>query len=286
MNVPANRGAGALAALGGLKKNLQNVVSTISTPGGDYLLRMVTGTWVYGAENVEVEDKSEWAVNPLSLTHGFVAWTDYKKKKNEIMGEVMVPLTQSLPMLSDLREHVDSEGNVCEWRQAIGIQLQCMTGADKGEQVHYKPTSVGGLNALRELINDIVGALDEDPDHPVPVVTLDVDSYQHKQYGKTFVPVLTIVDWIPLDGEIKEPLKEPEQETAKEPEKPAEATRQRTRRAEPEQTRAASDTEISEADRRAAINASMAELTQEQAAETGRQAAASEEAPGRVRRRR
>jgi hypothetical protein len=33
-----------------------------------------------------------------------------------------------------------------------------------------------------------------------PVVQLEKDSYQHGQYGRVWTPVLTIVDWMPLDG--------------------------------------------------------------------------------------
>ena len=33
-----------------------------------------------------------------------------------------------------------------------------------------------------------------------PIVHLEKDSYPHPQYGKTWMPLLPIVDWMPLDG--------------------------------------------------------------------------------------
>src|SRR5690606_14194332 len=35
----------------------------------------------------------------------------------------------------------------------------------------------------------------------VPVVRLEVDSYNHKKYGEVFTPVLEIVRWISFNGE-------------------------------------------------------------------------------------
>jgi hypothetical protein len=294
MNVPVKNtaSANALAALGGLKANLQNVATSIVTPGGDFLLRLVQGAWVYGAENVEVEDGSEWAVNPLSLQHGYVAWSDYKKKKNEILAEVMVPAGQPLPHINELREVKDDEGNVCEYKHQIGFQLQCLTGADAGEQVLYKPTSIGGLNACKDLLNAIIEQLDKDIENPVAVLTLEVDSYIHKVYGKTMVPVLTIVDWVPLDDAIKAPI-----DTAAEPDadlkegaQNSTAERVRSRQQAPAgETRAASREEISAADRQAALDGELADLAAERQAERARQRQAEQPDPaaaGRTRRRR
>lgn len=283
MNQVANRNAStALAGLSQLKQGLQNVQTSINTPGGDYLLRLVAGSWVYGAENIEVEDKSEWAVNPLSIMHGWIAWSDYKKKTNEVLNEVMVPCFQPLPPMTDLRDVTDMEGNKCEYSQQIAFQLQCMSGEDVGEQVRYKATSVGGMNASKELLGEIIKQLDTNDAEPCPVIALEVDSYQHKAYGKTFIPVFTIVDWIGMD-DVKEPLKdeapaEPEADV-KQPETQATATRVRQRQADP----APAADGINDADRRAAIDAAMAETARTRATE--RQQAEPAPEPARRRRR-
>lgn len=246
----AKAGSNALAALGGLKNNLVNVKSSIVTPGGDYLLRLVNGRWVYGAENVEVEEGSEWAINPLSLSHGWVAWTDYKKRKNEVLNEVMVPASVPLPAYDSLREVKDEQGNAVEYAQQLSLQLQCLTGEDQGEQVRYKISSVGGMRAVRDVIDLIVKQLDADPDNPVPVVSLNTDTYQHKVWGETHVPVFEVLDWVPLDDTIKAPMKDEE-----EADPDADLKEEAQPAASRERTRAASATEITDADRRAALNA-------------------------------
>ena len=76
----------AVAALAGLKRGVQNVRQAIPTSSTVPILRMGTdGIWVYGQENIEVEDESRWAINPVSIMHGYVCWTNYPKeaKKEE-----------------------------------------------------------------------------------------------------------------------------------------------------------------------------------------------------------
>src|SRR5690606_30092879 len=106
MNAIAPRASNAVASLSSLKSGLQNVASTIVTAGGDPFLRLLTdGTWVYGADNVEVQEGSLWALNPFSIMHGWVSWTDHPgKQANEIVGEVMVPAGQPLPAQTELRD--------------------------------------------------------------------------------------------------------------------------------------------------------------------------------------
>ena len=195
MNAITTPASTAVAALQSLKQGLQNVSSTIISAGGDPFLRLLKdGNWVYGAENVDVQEGSYWAVNPLSLEHGFVAWTDHPGKQvNEIVGEVMVPMTQPLPPRASLADVG------WPWSQQLSWQVRCMTGEDEGTQVLYKTTSVGGIRAMEKLIAAISAQLDRDPGKPVPVIELLTDSYQHKKWGQTYTPVFDIKRWIALD---------------------------------------------------------------------------------------
>lgn len=202
-NEVANRTASsAVAALGNLKQGLQNVSQTIVATGGDPYLRLQTdGNWVYSAENIEVEPGSRWAVNPFSLMHGWVAWTDRPgKQANEIVGEVMVAMTSPLPPEHELRD-VSGTSDNASWAQQLSLQLKCVSGEDIGEQVLYKTTSVGGMNALKKIIGAIMAQLDKDQEHPVPLIELKVDSYPHKKWGKTYIPIFDIVAWSSLDGD-------------------------------------------------------------------------------------
>jgi hypothetical protein len=191
-----------------LEKGLQNVQSTIQTSGGfSYLRLMKSGLFVYGQENIEVEEGSEWAVNPYSIQHGYVCWTDHKNKPNEILDERMVPFTQPPPNAAELPDMG------FEWKHQIAVVLQCISGEDQGTTVLYKGTSTGLRNACKDLINSILEQLQTDKEHIVPVVTLDSDSYQHKVHGQIFYPVIEVHDWLGMDG-----IKEYDEDDAQDPE--------------------------------------------------------------------
>lgn len=189
--------AGAVAALSNLRKGLQNVKQTLVVKGGDPFLRLLKhGEWVFGQEDASVDDDSLWAVNPLSVQHGFVAWPpDGEGAGSGPLGEVMVPAGADLPDRSELRDvGVD-------WAQQFSFQLKCVEGGDVGTQVLYKVSSTGGVNAVDKLLSVMIERIDsEDADRPVPIVRLDMDSYNHKKWGKTFVPVFAVAGWGAMDG--------------------------------------------------------------------------------------
>lgn len=269
MNVPANRSAAgsAVASLQSLKQGLQNVQSTIVARGGDPFLRMGTdGVWVYGPENIEVEEGSVWAVNPFSIMHGWASWTDHPgKQKNELVGEVMVPMTSPLPPQHEMRD------TGWDWAQQLSMVLVCIKGEDEGEQVLYKTTSIGGSTAVKGVIGDIMAQLDKDPGKPVPCLRLENSHYNHAKYGKTYTPVFAIDHWAALTDDLPTEIDSGEEEVAETPEptpapEPAKPTR--TRRAsvpateKPAEAEPAAGTPEGHAEaRRRALLAELAELS-------------------------
>lgn len=221
--------AGALAAISGLRAGLQNVAAAVPVAGGVPILRMGRdGKWIYGQDNYEVEDGSEWAANPMSLQHGYICWKkrpEGSKEKAEKLGEVLVPMTSKKPLKDSLQQYGDSA-----WQDQVSIDFRCMSGQDEGEQVVYKPSSVGGLNEIGSFIEAIMKQIDADPEHPVPVVRLAFDHYPHPTYGKTYTPVLEIVRWVSLED--AEDVADEAPEPVKEEPKPVENAR-RTRAPEP-----------------------------------------------------
>lgn len=239
-SVPSTKNSSAVAALKGLKTGLGNVRASVVLPGGDPLLRLLkSGKWVYGRNNTEVEEDSLWAIHPGSLKHGWACWTDYKKeerKKNELVAEVMVPATEPLPPANGLP---DTDRWNDQWQQQLSFLLACTNGEDAGTQALYKTTSYGGKQATMELIDQIMRQLDVDPEHIVPVVLLEVDSYNHPTWGETMNPIFDIQKWVSMDATVL-PDEEEVEAAAKaqedEPQKAAESTtgRRRQRAAPPE----------------------------------------------------
>jgi hypothetical protein len=149
-----------------------------------------TGHWIFGADQTEVEDDAKWAVNPFSFVHGFIAWGD-----GEVLGEKMVSVTQPLPELETA-----PPGAKKGWETQVGMSLQCVNGDDKGMEVRFSTTSVGGKRSVQALAVAIATQVDADQTKPVPVVALKKDHYIHKSYGKIYTPTFEVKEWVSMDG--------------------------------------------------------------------------------------
>lgn len=215
-NLPAN----FQGLLGALENTAQRMASA-GTGDAEFIKLTKQGLWVYGAEEVDVEEGSKWAINPMSLRLGYVCWGD-----GEVIDEAMALITDPPIVKSNLPVHAKP------WNEQIGLDMVCLSGEDKGTHVRYTATSLGGRKAFKDLINTVIGRAREGRAELVPVVTLEVESYKHKTYGKIFTPELQIVEWGNMDSLETVPAgaapalakSEPE------PEPVAEPTRRRRRR--------------------------------------------------------
>ena len=212
-----------LPAVGTLTTALRSITNEVGTPEGLVILKMdKTGAWVFGADQTEVEADSQWAINPYSFVHGYIAWAgDKTPVAGTVLGEKMVSVSEPLPEVGPAPEHA-----TLGWQIQIGFSLKCLSGEDEGMEARYTVTSVGGKRAVSKLAVDLAAQVDADQSKPVAVVVLKNDWYKHNTYGKVFVPVFDIVKWIGLDG----PEADAEPEAAAEPEAeaaPAEGRRRR-----------------------------------------------------------
>ena len=189
-NVSVFSGAG-LPAVQSLSTALRSVAADVSNLGSTIIKMDKFGSWVFGAEQTEVEDDSTWAVNPFSFVHGYIAWGE-----GEVLGERMVPITQPLPEV-DAPPPNAKKG----WETQVGLSVKCLNGEDAGLEARYSATSLGGKRAVQALAVAIAQQVESHPDKPVPVVRLKNDHYTHKQYGKVYTPLLEVVSWIGMDGE-------------------------------------------------------------------------------------
>lgn len=231
-NEVATKSSSAVAALAGLKQGMQNVRQALPTSSTVPILRMgKDGIWIYGQENIEYEELSRWAVNPMSIMHGYVCWTNKPtgEGKNELLGEVYAPMTSAPIDPSTLPD------KGWPWKAATTVQLKCVSGEDIGAEVIYKPSSLGGADVMQKLLTEIEKMLDTGTEKIVPVVTLGDSHYMHKQYGKTYTPVFKIVDWLDMDGATGEEAEGDEPEGDDEPdEKPKKSGKKAGKKKEPE----------------------------------------------------
>jgi hypothetical protein len=150
-----------------------------------------TGHWVFGADQTEIEEGSQWAINPFSLIHGYIAWGD-----GEVLGEKMASVSDLLPELD-----AAPPGAKKGWETQVGMSLKCISGEDTGMEARFTTTSVGGKRAVQDLAVAIAEQVGKDQTTPVPIVTLGKEHYQHKSYGKIFTPVFAVQQWVSLTAE-------------------------------------------------------------------------------------
>jgi hypothetical protein len=180
-----------LPAVSTLSTALRSIDNDVGAVGQAILKMDKTGHWVFGADQTEVEDGSEWAVNPFSFVHGYIAWGD-----GEVLGETMVSVAQPLPEPQPAPPQARKG-----WEKQVGLGLKCLSGEDTGLDVRYTTTSVGGKRSVQSLAVAIAEQVEKDPSKPVPIVRLGKEHYQHKSYGRIFTPVFEVVRWASMDGD-------------------------------------------------------------------------------------
>ena len=192
----------SLAALGAAL----NSVDTASIAGRSGLPLLTfkrdgSGTWMYGRRRTVVEDGSRWAVNPLTFKWGYICFGE----GNKVIGERLVSISLPKPEFTDL------PNMGFPWQEQWSVNLKCIDGADAGTEVVNKPTTVGGIQSIAGLIEAVRDRLNsgQHGGKISPIVLLEKDSYPHPEYGRTWIPLLTIVDWMSPEGPAPAPTETP-----------------------------------------------------------------------------
>lgn len=225
-------GAG-LISRADLVSALSTTAMQIPQAGGGYqYLKMDKGTgeWVYGQSETIIAADSLWAVNPLSLTHGWVCWDS--DAGGAPVQEIMVSVIQhpNLPDRSTLPPVGNGvKGKPLGYTQQRGVQMVCVLDpegegedSDVGVQCEYKQSSVGAMKAFVTITNAILARAQKGENDIVPIIRLKNDRYKHDKYGWIQNPIFEIVEWRTMDdatppGEAaaSAPADEPDDEGAK-----------------------------------------------------------------------
>lgn len=190
--------AANLPSVTSLSTALRALETEVGAAGVVILKMDKTGHWVFGADQTEVDDGSTWAVNPFSFVHGYIAWGD-----GEVLGEKMVSVSQPLPELEEAPP-MARKG----WETQVGMSMKCLSGEDKGMEVRYTTTSVGGKRSVQALAVAIATQVDTNPKLPVPIVNLEKEHYSHKSYGRIYTPIFKIISWMSMTDEAGTPAEE------------------------------------------------------------------------------
>ncbi len=217
----------------------QSVQAVGAGTGGQMFMKMSkAGEFLYGAEEIEVEEGSTWAANPAGFMHGWIAWGDKAHgTAGKMLGEKLGPAAQAIFPEADLGP---VEGT---WTQAIAIQLRCMDGEDEGLQALYKANSHGGRKAYAALLGEVVKKITAGDADFVPLVRLANTSYKHDEYGKIFNPDFIITGWATMDEQPEVPAEE-EEEAEEVPEEKPKRKRKARAKAPVEDEEEAEDAEL------------------------------------------
>ena len=160
------------------------------------------GIWTFGQKHTIVEDGSRWAVNPRTFQWGYICFGD----DNKVLGEKLVPVSQPMPDVTELPD------KGFPWQRAVGGQPEVhhrrrrRHGGDLQDQHRRRHPGHRRTDRRRSATASTAASTTA---RSSPIVLLEKDSYPHPQYGKIWTPLLTIIDWMPLDGPAPAPAPPP-----------------------------------------------------------------------------
>jgi hypothetical protein len=137
----------------------------------------------------------------MTFRWGYVCFGD----ANKPLGEQLVSVSLPKPEVTTLPD------KGFPWQDQWAVDMKCISGTDTGIEVVFKINTVGGDQVVKGLIETIRDRFNggQHDNKLVPIVELQADSYRHNQHGPVGTPVLTIVDWMTLDGPAPAPTPKP-----------------------------------------------------------------------------
>jgi hypothetical protein len=157
-------------------------------------LSFKNGEFLYGQNDTELPLGSRLAANMAGLRIGWRRWFD--AKVTDDLTELLIdcPAVAQRTALGDNDSalwETDKDGKPRDPWQLTNV-LELVNG--EGEAFIYSTGSKGGIGAIGRLCKEYGKQYRQRPGM-VPIIELGRDSYTHPEYGKTYFPVFTIVDW-------------------------------------------------------------------------------------------
>ena len=163
-------------------------------------LKFSKGEWLLGQNDDEVELGRLLVANMAELSIGWIRWADGKpaERRMGLLGGGFKPEPRdALGHDDQTLWEKDNEGRPKDpWNFTNELPL---ADPETGEQMTLSVSSKGGIGAVGNLCK-AYGREYRQREGLVPVLELGRDSYKHPEYGKTYVPVLSIVDWMENSG--------------------------------------------------------------------------------------
>ncbi len=178
------------------------------------------GEYLFGVEDDVIPLGTRFVANMPGLRVGWKRWAGGRVTDDllDLLADAVPPrrrndlgdLDQGLWELDDKKQPRDP------WQFTNELTLR---GVETGDEFVFATSSKGGLGAIGELCK-AYGKLYRQKPGLLPVIELGHDHYAHKVYGKTYFPVLKLVDWVldAADQPVDAPTVAPPPAPAKAPE--------------------------------------------------------------------
>ena len=171
--------------------------------GGANFLSFKNGEWLYGTNDSMLPLGTRLAANMTGLRVGWRKW--WAAQVVDDRTSLLVEQVPSEPRaaLGDMDQEMwelSPEGKPRDpWVMTHMIEL---VDVKAGTAYLYTTSSKGGQGCIGNLCEAYSKLGRQRPAGYTPIVENDNDFYTHSQYGKTYVPVLTIVGWLDEKGEL------------------------------------------------------------------------------------
>lgn len=149
--------------------------------------------WILGQEALTVTGQ-DIIMLTSSIKTGYVAFEKGEGKSRKL-GELLVPLFSNQSVDPSELERFPN-ANIRPQTTALIHMLESSI------QAELRSSTTGMENAFWNAINQILGRIKAGKSPYInPRLNLAVDSYNHPTWGKTYTPVLAIVDWCDANGQ-------------------------------------------------------------------------------------
>lgn len=173
--------------------------------GGVLFLKMNgnTGYYSYGADDIDLPDGTQAAMNPRSLKRGWICWLGGQVKE-----EIMMSLEEGMPPAKHLLNDYGPYGKDDGWSEQKTIEFKTLD--NEGLTLLFQANNKSKMNALEALMKDFGRNFRSYPGC-VPIVELSSNSFETQPKDengkpdgrkvKKFAPLFKIVHWLP-EGEL------------------------------------------------------------------------------------
>jgi len=168
--------------------------------GSAPFLRFAKGEYVLGEAAEEVPIGTQFVANMDELKIGWIRWENERpaeERMHRLIERPRVPHREELGYNERSQWEAGANGPKDPWQLTNVLP---MVRAEDGTECKFTTSSRGGINAVAKLSGAYSRVRSQHP-HEWPIISLEVGSYQHPDYGKIKFPVFRITGWYPKGGE-------------------------------------------------------------------------------------